>query len=74
MLRKNKLIPRVMTEYDMAALLDVTGIKVWQWRQIHQCTRLFMNLPKISIEEKPLRECGAGYGAIKHGIPGKYKK
>jgi hypothetical protein len=31
-LRERKMVPKVMDEFDCAALLDESGIKIWQWR------------------------------------------
>ena len=66
-LRESKLIPKVMDEFDMGALLDRSGIKVWQWRIINQCLRLFMGIQKVCVPERRFRELGADHGVITHG-------
>jgi len=66
-LRERKMVPRVMDEYDCAALLDESCIKIWQWRKIQQCLKLFMDIPKVSVAEKHLRALGVDHGEIKHG-------
>jgi hypothetical protein len=66
-LRERKLIPKVMDEFDMGALLDRSGIKVWQWRIINQCLRLFMGIQKVCVPERCFRELGADHGVITHG-------
>jgi len=33
-LRERRMVPKVMDEFDCAALLDKSGIKIWQWRKI----------------------------------------
>jgi hypothetical protein len=67
-LRERKMVPRVMDEYDCAALLDESCIKIWQWRKIQQCLKLFMDIPKVCVAEKHLRALGVDHGEIKHGI------
>jgi hypothetical protein len=57
-----------MDEYNVAALLDEANIKIWQWRKINQCLRLFMDVKQVAVSEKRIRELGAGYGEITHGI------
>ena len=66
-LRERKMVPRVMDEYDCAALLDESCIKIWQWRKIQQCLKLFMDIPKVGVAEKHLRALGVDHGEIKHG-------
>jgi hypothetical protein len=31
-LHDKKIIPRIMNEYDVAAIIDVACLKIWQWR------------------------------------------
>jgi len=52
---------------DCAALLDESCIKIWQWRKIQQCLKLFMDIPKVGVAEKHLRALGVDHGEIKHG-------
>ena len=66
-LRERKLIPKVIDEFDMGALLDRSRIKVWQWRKIHQCLRLFMGISKVCVPERRFRDLGADHGEITHG-------
>ena len=66
-LREKKMIPRIMNEYDVAAIIDRARLKIWQWRKIHQAIRYFMDLPKVSVEEKRMRRLGADCGLITHG-------
>ncbi len=33
-LREQKMVPKVMDEYDCTALLDESSIKIWQWHKI----------------------------------------
>ncbi len=56
-----------MDEYDCAALLDESCLKIWQWRKIQQCLKLFMDIPKVGVAQKHLRELGVDHGEIKHG-------
>ena len=67
-LRERKLIPKVMDEFDVGALLDRSGIKVWQWRIINQCLRLFMGIQKVCVPERHFHELGADHGVITHGM------
>jgi len=67
-LRENQLTHRIMDEYNVAALLDEANIKIWQWRKINQCLRLFMDVKQVAVSEKRIRELGAGYGEITHVI------
>ncbi len=66
-LYERKMVPRVMDEYNCAALLDESCIKIWQWRKIQQCLKLFMDIPKVGVAEKHLRALGVDHGEIKHG-------
>jgi len=66
-LHERKMVPRVMDEYDCAALLDESCLKIWQWRKIQQCLKLFMDIPKVGVAEKHLRALGVDHGEIKHG-------
>jgi hypothetical protein len=45
-LHERKMVPRVMDEYDCAALLDES-----QWRKIQQCLKLFMDIPNVGVAE-----------------------
>jgi hypothetical protein len=67
-LRERQLIPKILDEYNLAALISESGIKIWQWRKINQCLRLFMDAKKIAVSEKQLRMLGSDHGEIKHGI------
>jgi hypothetical protein len=66
-LRERRIVPKVMDEFDCAALLDMSGIKIWQWRKIQQCLKLFMDIPQVGVAEKRLRALGVDHGEIKHG-------
>jgi hypothetical protein len=50
-LRERKMVPKVMDEYDCAALLDESGIKIWQWRKIQQCLKVFMDIKQVVVSE-----------------------
>ena len=65
---ERQLVPKVMDEYDCAALIDASGIKIWQWRQIQRCLKLFMGVPQVCVSEKHLRALGTDHGEIKHGV------
>ena len=67
-LREHQLIPKILNEYNLAALLSESGIKLWQWRKISQCLRLFMDVKQIAVSEKQLRMLGSDHGEIKHGV------
>jgi hypothetical protein len=67
-LREHQLIPKILDKYNLAALISESGIKIWQWRKINQCLRLFMDVKKIAVSEKQLRMLGLDHGEIKHGI------
>ena len=67
-LSERRLVPKVMDEYDCAALLDESGIKIWQWRAIQRCLKLFMGVPQVCVSEKHLRALGTNHGEIKHGV------
>ena len=57
-LHERKMVPRVMDEYDCDALLDKSCIKIWQWRKIQQCLKLFMDIPKVGVAERHLHVLG----------------
>ncbi len=63
---ERKMVPRVMDEYNCAALLDKSCLKIWLWRKIQQCLKLFMDIPKVGVAEKHLRALGFDHGEIKH--------
>jgi hypothetical protein len=60
------MVPKVMDNYDCAALLDESGIKFWQWRKIQLCLKLFMDIPQVGGVEKHPHILGVDYGEIKH--------
>ncbi len=64
---ERKMVPKIMDEYDCAALPDESCLKIWQWRKIQQCLKLFMDIPKVGVAEKRLRALGIDHGEIKHG-------
>jgi hypothetical protein len=66
-LHERKMVPRVIDEYNCAALLDKSCLKIWQWRKIQQCLKLFMDIPKVGVAEKHLGALGVDHGEIKHG-------
>ena len=66
-LREKQMIPNVMDEFDVAALVDQSNIKIWQWRSIQQCLKLFMGIQQIGVSETKLRALGADHGEITHG-------
>ena len=57
-----------MDEFKTAAILDKSGIKIWQWRTIQQCLKLFMDVEKVAVSEHRMREIGVDHGDIKHGV------
>jgi len=59
-----KMVPRVMDEYDCAALLDESCHKIWQWKKIQLCLKLFMDIPKVGVAEKHLHALGVDQGEI----------
>jgi len=65
--RERRMVPKVMDEFDCAALLEESGIKIWQWRKFQQCLKLFMDIPQVGVSEKHLRALGIEHGKIKHG-------
>jgi hypothetical protein len=60
------MVPTVMDKYDCAALLDESGIKIWQWRKIQQCLKVFMDIKQVGMTENCLRALGVDHGEIKH--------
>jgi hypothetical protein len=48
------MVPKVMDEFNCAALLDKSGIKIWQWRKIQQCLKRFMGILQVGVAEKRL--------------------
>jgi len=66
-LRERKMVPKVMDEYDCAALLDESGIKIWQWRKIQQCLKVFMDIKQVGVSENRMRALGIDHGEIMHG-------
>jgi hypothetical protein len=61
---ERKMVPKVMDEFDCAALLDESGIKIWKWRKIQQCLKLFMDIPQVGVAEQHLRALGVDHGEI----------
>jgi hypothetical protein len=66
-LHERKMVRSVMDEYGCAALLEESCLKIWQWRKIQQCLKLFMDISKVGVAEKHLRALGVDHGEIKHG-------
>ena len=66
-IQEKQLTPKIMNEFDVAALLQVSGIKIWQWRKIQQCLKLFMDIPQVCVTEERLRAVGTSHGEINHG-------
>ena len=66
-LREMKLTPRKMNEYEVATLLDESGIKVRQWRIIRQCLKLFMDVSEVSVPDRRVQELGTDHGVITCG-------
>jgi hypothetical protein len=56
-----------MDVFDCAALLDESGIKIWQRRKIQQCLKLFMDILQVGVAELRLCALGVNHGEIKHG-------
>jgi hypothetical protein len=65
-LRERKMVPKAMDKYDCAALLDESGIKIWQWRKIQQCLKIFMDIKQVGVQENCLLALGIDHGEIKH--------
>ena len=57
-LRERKMVP---------ALLDESGIKIWQWRKIQQCLKVFMDIKQVGVTEIRMRVLGIDHGEIMHG-------
>ena len=51
---ERRMVPKVMDEFNCAALLDKSGIKIWQWRKIQQCLKLVMGILQVGVAEKRL--------------------
>ena len=52
-LRERRMVPKVMDEFDCASLLDESGIKIWQWRSIQQCLKLFLDIDRVcEVEDR----------------------
>ncbi len=64
---RGRWFQKVMDEFDFAALLDESGIKIWQWRKIQRCLKLFMDIPQVGVAERHMRALGVDHGEIKHG-------
>ena len=56
-----------MDKFDTAALLDESGIKMWQWRSVQQCLKVFMGINQISVNDDCVAALGNNYGTITHG-------
>jgi hypothetical protein len=61
------MVPKVMDKYDCASLLADSGIKIWQWRKIQQCLKVFMDIKQVGVQENHLCALGVDHGVIKHG-------
>ena len=66
-LREMKLTPRTMNEYEVATLLDESGIKVRQWRIIRKCLKLFMDISEVSVPDRRVQQLGTDHGVITCG-------
>jgi hypothetical protein len=64
-LGERNMVPKVMDVYDYAALLDESGIKIWQWRKIQQCLKVFMDLKPVGVQERCLHALDIDHEEIK---------
>ncbi len=46
------LAPKVIDEFDVAALMEYSIIKMFEWRKVVQCLKIFMGIGTISVPEK----------------------
>ncbi len=61
------MVPKVMDEFDCAALLDESNTKIWQWKKIVQCLKLFMDIYKVCVPDNRLQLLGVNESEIHHG-------
>ena len=66
-LAKEKLSPRKLDEYDVAALMIHSNIELDQWRGVVQALRHFMGVDRICVNETKWRALGKGAGRVHRG-------
>jgi predicted component of type VI protein secretion system len=51
-LRNLGVTPKVMDEFDIAALLEASGIGISKWREVVKCLKTYMQLDTICVSER----------------------
>ncbi|KAL7548721.1 hypothetical protein ACHAWF_011993 [Thalassiosira exigua] len=61
-----RLVPRLMDEYDIAALMIHSNIQITHWEKVVQALKLFMGIDKIAVGKAKWRDLGTGHGKVYH--------
>ena len=67
-LRQRQIAPEVMDEFQSAATIDAGGLKIWQWRVVQKCLRLYMNVEQVAVSEHKMRAIGGEDSDITYGV------
>lgn len=65
-LTKLKLIPKLLDEYDIAALIDHANIDITRWKKVAQALKTFQGLKRVSVSADKFLELGEGAGGISY--------
>ena len=66
-LRCRNIVPHVIDEFDVAAIIDDCCLTLRQWRKLVQLLKLFLDLDVVCVPEKRWRQLGESHGKIYHG-------
>eukprot|EP00984_Skeletonema_dohrnii_P027892 scaffold17602_cov77-Skeletonema_dohrnii-CCMP3373.AAC.2 len=65
-LRKLKLIPKLLDEYEIAALIDHANLDITEWRSVVQALKAFQNVKHIGASVDKWTEIGKAAGEVKY--------
>ena len=57
-------MPKVIDEFDVAALMIYSNIDISHWRKVVQCLKMFMGVEQVAVNETKWRELGADHGTV----------
>lgn len=65
-LRKLKLIPKLLDEFEIAALIDHANLDITEWRGVVQALKAFQNVKHIGASVDKWTEIGKAAGEVKY--------
>ena len=61
------VIPKILTAYEVAAIMVQANLGTTQWRNLAQCLKTFLGLNVISVSEKMWMLIGHDHGVVSSG-------